>query len=97
MISPVIAMSWRTGRLSMQRSQGREHGHPGAGAVLGNRARGNVNVNVAFGQPAWGRSPVLRRRLRIRLNAAVADSFITSPIWPVRVMLPLARACAWLR
>ena len=44
---------------------------------------------MSLSASSLGSIPSCSARERIRLNAAVADSFITSPIWPVRVMLPL--------
>ena len=46
---------------------------------------------MSLSASSFGSIPRFSRRERIRLYAAVADSFITSPICPVSVMTPLAR------
>ena len=44
---------------------------------------------MSLSASSLGSMPSDSARERIRLNAAVADSFITSPIWPVRMIEPL--------
>jgi hypothetical protein len=44
---------------------------------------------MSLSASSFASTPSRSARERTRLNAAVADSFITSPIWPVRVIRPL--------
>ena len=89
LISPVIAVSLRTVRSVMQRDQRHEHRDAGARAVLRDRARRHVDVDVAL---------LEQRRVDAELGGAALDQLqrrlralrITSPSWPVRISPPLA-------
>src|SRR6267378_5943298 len=85
--SPVIATSWRAGRWHNSDANAVAIVIPADGPSLGTAPAGtcrctSVCVNASSGIP---RAPA---RARNRLHAACADSFITSPSWPVRVICP---------
>src|SRR6267378_4453126 len=85
--SPVIATSWRAGRWHNSDANAVAIAIPADGPSLGTAPAGtcrctSVCVNASSGIP---RAPA---RARNRLHAACADSFITSPSWPVRVICP---------
>ena len=88
-ISPVIATSCRTGLLRNSDASAVNIATPALGRPSGSRRRGR-GCGCRSRRAASRSMPSLSARERIRLNAAVADSFITSPIWPVRVMRALA-------
>src|SRR5436190_7150907 len=86
--SPVIARSLRAGRRHSSDASAVAIVIPAEGPSFGTAPAGtckctSVSVNVSSGMP----SPAARARSR--LHAACADSFITSPSWPVRVIWPL--------
>src|SRR6266850_5204673 len=86
--SPVIATSWRDGRRHNSDASAVAIAIPADGPSFGTAPAGrcrctSVCVNASSGIPS---SPA---RARSRLHAAWADSFITSPSCPVRVMWPL--------
>src|SRR5437660_2951653 len=86
--SPVIATSWRAGRWHNSDASAVAIVIPADGPSLGTAPAGtcrctSVCVNASSGMP---RAPA---RARNRLHAACADSFITSPSCPVRVIWPL--------
>src|SRR5213080_1363278 len=86
--SPVIATSWRAGRRHRSDASAVAIAIPADGPSLGTAPAGrcrctSVCVNASRGIPNG------TARARSRLHAAWADSFITSPSWPVRVMSPL--------
>ena len=70
-----------------QADQRRGHGDARAGAVLGSGAGRDVQMDVRLGEELLV-DAVVFRRFRTQLMAACADSFITSPSWPVS-MKPL--------
>src|SRR5213593_780772 len=83
--SPVIATSWRAGRRQSREASAAAMVIPADGPSFGTAPAGtwrctSVCVNVSSGMPS---APA---RARSRLHAAWADSFITSPSWPVRVI-----------
>ena len=86
--SPVMATSWRTGMPGDQRHQRAGHGDARRRAVLGHAAGGDVDVDLAPGVEL-ARSPSVSACARANDSAACADSFITSPSWPVRISDPL--------
>ena len=89
LISPVIAMSLRTGRAGQQRGQRDEHRDPRARAVLRDRAGRHVDVDVDFSEHLRPtRAPA---RALTSDSAACALSFITSPSCPVRIRPSVAR------
>src|SRR5438552_13373048 len=86
--SPVIATSWRAGRRHNSDASAVAMAIPADGPSLGTAPAGkcrctSVCVNASSGIPS---GPA---RARSRLHAAWADSFITSPSWPVSVISPL--------
>src|SRR3989440_3309048 len=86
--SPVIATSWRDGRRHNSDASAVAIAIPADGPSLGTAPAGrgrctSVCVNASSGIPS---GPA---RARSRLHAAWADSFITSPSWPVSVIRPL--------
>src|SRR5213596_1341177 len=86
--SPVIATSWRAGRRQSRDASAAAMVIPADGPSFGTAPAGtwrctSVCVNVSSGMPS---APA---RARSRLHAAWADSFITSPSWPVSVICPL--------
>ena len=86
-ISPVIATSWRPDA-GEHRDERREHGHAGGGPVPGHRARGDVDVDVGLLEEVLRDAELLRVRTDVR-ERACADSFMTSPSWPVSWSLPV--------
>src|SRR3989449_4858522 len=85
--SPVIATSWRAGRWHNSDANAVAIVIPADGPSLGTAPAGtcrctSVCVNASSGIP---RAPA---RARNRLHAACADSFITSPSCPVKVIWP---------
>src|SRR5204863_185888 len=85
--SPVIATSWRAGRRHRSDASAVAIAIPADGPSLGTAPAGrcrctSVCVNASSGIPS---APA---RARSRLHAACADSFITSPSCPVRVICP---------
>src|SRR5437667_2546409 len=86
--SPVIATSWRAGRRHKSDARAAAIVIPADGPSLGTAPAGtcrctSVCVNASSGMPS---APA---RARSRLHAACADSFMTSPSWPVSVTCPL--------
>src|SRR2546426_119410 len=86
--SPVIAMSCRAGRRHNSDASAVAIVIPAEGPSFGTAPAGtcrctSVCVNASSGMPS------VAARARIRLHAACADSFITSPSCPVRVINPL--------
>src|SRR5213080_3309826 len=86
--SPVIATSWRAGRRHKSDASAVAIAIPADGPSFGTAPAGrcrctSVCVNASSGIPS---GPA---RARSRLHAAWADSFITSPSCPVRVIWPL--------
>src|SRR2546425_899342 len=86
--SPVIATSWRAGRRHKSDARAAAIVIPADGPSLGTAPAGtcrctSVCVNASSGMPS---APA---RARSRLHAACADSFMTSPSWPVSVICPL--------
>src|SRR2546425_11227862 len=85
--SPVIAMSLRAGRRHSSDARAVAIAIPAEGPSLGTAPAGpcrctSVSVYASCGMP------IAAARARSRLHAACADSFITSPSWPVRVICP---------
>src|SRR5438094_1870133 len=85
--SPVIATSWRDGRRHKSDARAVAIAIPADGPSFGTAPAGrcrctSVCVNASSGIPS---EPA---RARSRLHAAWADSFITSPSCPVRVICP---------
>src|SRR5207249_2713373 len=85
--SPVIATSWRAGRRHRSDASAVAIAIPADGPSFGTAPAGrcrctSVCVNASSGIPS---GPA---RARNRLHAACADSFITSPSCPVRVICP---------
>src|SRR3989449_54854 len=85
--SPVIATSWRDGRRHKSDARAVAIAIPADGPSFGTAPAGrcrctSVCVNASNGIPS---EPA---RARSRLHAAWADSFITSPSCPVRVICP---------
>src|SRR6266704_269552 len=85
--SPVIATSWRAGRWHRSDASAAAIVIPADGPSFGTAPAGtcrctSVCVNASSGMPSAA------ARARSRLHAAWADSFITSPSCPVRVICP---------
>src|SRR5207247_1279691 len=85
--SPVMARSLRAGRRHRGDASAVAIVIPAEGPALGTAPAGtcrctSVSVNASCGMPSAA------DRARSRLHAACADSFITSPSWPVRVITP---------
>src|SRR2546422_4511524 len=85
--SPVIATSWRAGRRHRSDASAVAIAIPADGPSFGTAPAGrcrctSVCVNASSGIPS---GPA---RARSKLHAACADSFITSPSCPVRVICP---------
>ena len=69
--------------------QRREHRHARRRSVLRDRARRDVDVDVGLLEEVLRRGRATWRAPRTNDSAACADSFITSPSWPVSISLPL--------
>ena len=89
-ISPVIATSSRTGWFRSRRQDRRGHRDAGRRAVLRDRAGRHVDVQVVLVEELRRRRRAPRASARMWLTAARADSCITLPSWPVRMMLLVA-------
>ena len=63
-ISPVMAVSLRTGMSRVQRGQRRRHGHAGRRAVLGHRAGRHVDVHARRAEQRRDRCRAARRATR---------------------------------
>src|SRR6266576_4281331 len=86
--SPVIATSWRAGLRQSSDASAAAMVMPAEGPAFGTPPAGTCRcasdcVNASSGMPS------ALARARSRLHAACADSFITSPSWPVSVIWPL--------
>jgi hypothetical protein len=79
------AVDWPVRR---RRDDGGGDGDPRRRAVLGDRARRHVHVQVVVGEEA-AVEPLLRGVGACERQRRCADSFITSPSWPVSSSLPL--------
>ena len=75
--------------VEQQRGDGREHRHPGAGAVFGDSALRDVHVQIDELEPLVRRASRRSARERTNDTAVVADSCITLRMLPVNVVFPL--------
>ena len=84
-ISPVIATSERTGRPVISETSAVAIATPALGPSLGIAPGGHVHVDVVLAQPLLRvlGAPLAQRWPFTQESAAAADSFITSPSWPV--------------
>ncbi len=89
-ISPVIAMSPRTGRRVSSDASAVAMVTPADGPSLGMAPDGTCRWISAFLKKS-GSAPNAAACARNHDSAARADSFITSPSWPVSVSEPAAR------
>ena len=62
---------------------------PALGPSFGMRAGGDVDVEVALLEEVLRDAEAAPRCVRTNESAACADSFITSPSWPVSCSLPV--------
>ncbi len=88
-ISPVMATSWRTGMPVSSETSAVNMVTPADGPSLGMPPAGTWTWMSTFSRKLPPSRPSCGARLRMNDSAACADSFITSPSWPVRVSLPL--------
>src|SRR5213594_866393 len=86
--SPVIATSWRAGRRHNSEARAVAIVMPAEGPSFGTAPAGTWRCTSVCVKASSG-IPSVAARARSRLHAACADSFITSPSWPVRVICPL--------